>query len=95
MPAIIATWEAKIGKIKVPGQPRERSFGDLISTSNWRKWQVLVMPVIAGSLKEDDQDYHIYVYIHTYIYIYICICIYIYICGDIYPQILQYQLGKP
>jgi hypothetical protein len=31
MPVFLATWEAEIGKIRVSGQPGQKSFQDLIS----------------------------------------------------------------
>jgi hypothetical protein len=31
MPVILATWEAKIGRIEVPGQPWQKSLKDLVS----------------------------------------------------------------
>jgi hypothetical protein len=56
MPIILAIWEAKIRRMAVPGQPRQKSLGDSISTEkSWVWWHVPFILVTAGRIKWEDQ----------------------------------------
>jgi hypothetical protein len=54
MPVILATWEAEIRRIMVPGQHKQNSSRDPISTDKIRAWWHNLLPIIpamAGNLK--------------------------------------------
>jgi hypothetical protein len=52
MAVILATWEAEIGRIMVPGQLGQKSFRDTILTEkSWVCWCMPVIPTIMGSIK--------------------------------------------
>jgi cytochrome c-type biogenesis protein CcmH/NrfF len=52
MAIILATWEAEIGRIMVPGQLGQKSLEDPISTEkSWAWWCTPVILVTVGSIK--------------------------------------------
>jgi hypothetical protein len=50
-PEILATWEAVIKRIVIPGQPQQKSFQDLISMEKTGHGDGLIIPAMAGSIK--------------------------------------------
>jgi hypothetical protein len=50
--AILATWEAEIGRITAPNKPRQKSFLDsILMEKSWVWWCKPVVPAIVESLK--------------------------------------------